>query len=418
MKRKMFRETVTINEAKKIINSYSEGITREKELVNYRDALDRLLAENVVAKEDIPGFSRSTVDGFAVNSKDTFGASSALPCYLEIIGEVEMGESPAFSIETGQTVKIATGGMLPDKADAVVMLEDTEGLDTQNIEVFKPVTPGENVILKGEDYKKGEEILSVNHRLRAQDLGALAAAGISEIPVFTPVKVGIISTGDELVPPNEELVSGKIRDINTYTLLGLVKQEGGIPFCYGIVKDYIEELTSVVGKALQETDLVVLSGGSSVGAKDYTLKIIENFPELSMLFDGISIRPGKPTIAAAGSGKIFFGLPGNPVSAAVVFDILIAPLVSGLEIKPEEERMLNTVKAEVTRSISSLAGREDHIRVKLVFENDRLYAEPILGKSALISTLTKSDGEIIIPMGKEGVEAFQEVDVRLFGRRI
>lgn len=417
MRKKMFQETVTIDEAKNIINSYYKEIKREKEMVNYRDALGRFLAENLAVKEDIPGFSRSTVDGFAVNSKDTFGASSALPCYLEVIGEIEMGEAAACSIKTGQAVNIATGGMLPDKADAAVMLEDTEWLDTKTIEVFKPVTPGENVLLKGEDYKKGEEILTVNHRLRAQDLGALAAAGISDIPVFRPVKVGIISTGNELVSPDEEVTPGKIRDINTYTLLGLVQREGGVPFSYGIVKDSLEELTKAAGKALHETDLVVLSGGSSVGAKDYTLKIIENFSELNLLFDGISVKPGKPTIAAAGNGKIFFGLPGNPVSAAVVFDILAAPLISGREMKPEKERIFNTVKAVLTRSISSTPGREDHIRVKLILENEKLYADPVLGKSALISTLIKSDGDIIIPIGKEGLEASQEVDVRLFGRR-
>jgi molybdopterin molybdotransferase len=385
------------------------------ETLSLLSALCRYLAREVKAAEDVPGFSRSTMDGFAVRARDTFGASEGLPAYLEIAGEVLMGEEPQGGVEPGQAWRIATGGMLPAGADAVVMVEQTETLDEKTIGVVKPVAPGENVIRRGEDLTAGDLVLPAGHCLKAHDLGVLAAAGVTAVEVFCRQRVGIISTGDEVVPPDEKPAPGKIRDINSYTLYGAVAEAGGEPHLYGIVKDDFQKIRERLTIVLKENDLALLSGGSSVGTRDVAAEAINSLGSPGVLFHGLPIRPGKPAIGAVVAGKPVFGLPGHPASALVVFQLLVAPLLRMGNYSGEENGFREfPLVARLTRNLRSAPGREDFIRVRLFLQQGSLYAEPVLGKSGLITTLVKADGLARIPAGKEGVEAGETVEVKLF----
>ncbi|KFD41935.1 molybdenum cofactor biosynthesis protein [Peptococcaceae bacterium SCADC1_2_3] len=407
-------KAVTITEARKIISAHYSG-PKKTEMIPLLSAQGRRLAEEVRAKEDVPGFTRSTVDGFAVQARDTFGASEGLPDYLEIAGEVFMGEEPKGRLETGQVWQIATGGMLPAGADAVVMVEYTENLEEKIIGVVRPVAPGENVIRQGEDIAAGSLVLPFSHCVKAHDLGVLAAAGVTAVKVFCPLRVGIVSTGDEVVPPEEKPVPGKVRDINSYALYGAVTEAGGQPHLYGIVRDDFHRVRESLSAALSENDLVMLSGGSSVGTRDVAREAINSLGNPGVLFHGLSIQPGKPTIGAAIEGKLVFGLPGHPASALVVFHLLVAPLLYKGSYYEEENGFWEfPLTAQITRNIRSAPGREDFIRVKLFLRQGNLYAEPILGKSGLITTLVKANGLARITAGKEGVEAGETVEVKLF----
>lgn len=380
------------------------------------ESLDRRLAQVVRASEDLPGFDRSTVDGYAVRARDTYGATEGMPSYVDIAGEVMMGCEPEGQVKTGQVWRIATGGMLPAGADAVVMVEYTEELDARTIGITRPVAPGENVVRRGEDIHAGEIALPVGHRIRPQDLGLLAAVGVTEVEVVPTLKVGIISTGDELVGPEEIPQPGQVRDINSYTIYGTVHNCGGKPRLYGMVRDIYEELKQTLDKALKENDLVLLSGGSSVGTRDVAARVIDEMGEPGVLFHGISVKPGKPTIGAVVNGKPVFGLPGHPASAMVIFELMVAPLLrtGGYPLGGEENPLDFPIRAFITRNLHSAAGREDYIRVKLASRDGHYYAEPILGKSGLIGTMVKADGLARIPFGKEGVEAGELVEVKLF----
>ncbi|MEW6623674.1 MAG: gephyrin-like molybdotransferase Glp [Bacillota bacterium] len=402
---------LTIEEAIKAIKE-NLNISWEKEEVDLFSALGRVLAEDIYGQEYIPGFTRSTMDGFAVIAADTFGASPSQPAYLRVVGEVKMGEEPAVSLSSEETMKVWTGGALPTGSDAVVMLEQTEWFDDETIAVLKPVAPGENVIFKGEDVKPGLKVGAQNSVIRPQDLGIFAGLGINRIPVWQRKKVGIISTGNEVVEPSvKELLPGKIRDMNSYTLYGLIQQAGGEATVYGIVQDSFPAIRDAVEKALRENQIVVLSGGSSVGAKDLTARVLEDLQGFKFLFHGISIKPGKPTLAAVKDNKLVAGLPGHPVSAMVVFDVIVAPFLLPAVIKRVKH------KAVITANVASSPGRQDFIRVKLYEEEGILKAEPILGKSGLISTMVASDGFVTIPLIKEGIAAGETVEVELLGGR-
>ncbi|MGC7879135.1 molybdopterin molybdotransferase MoeA, partial [Desulforudis sp. 1190] len=251
----------------------------ETEKVDLRQALGRVLARDCFAPEDVPGFDRSTMDGFAVRARDTFGASEGLPAYLEVTGEILMGEAPSGEIGAAEAFRVPTGGMLPAGADAVVMLEYTEPLDDRTIGVVRPVAPGENVIRRGDDLRRDEQLFEAGHRLRPQDVGLLAAAGIGEVEVYRRLRVGIITTGDEIVPVKAKPGPGQVRDVNSYTAQGQVVECGGEPVLFGVVPDEFESLAAVLRRALAETDLVVISGGSSVGARDITARVIDSLGE-------------------------------------------------------------------------------------------------------------------------------------------
>ena len=297
----------------------------ETETVALAECLGRVLAEDVFSDIDIPDFNRSTMDGYAARAASTFGASEANPAYLNVCGQIKMGERPRFTVHPGEAAKIATGGMLPDGADGVIMVEHTDQLDDTTIEAYRSVAPGQHVIEKGEDIRRDEPALTKGIRIRPQEAGLLAACGKTEIEVFRRPMVGIISTGDEVVPVDRVPGDGQIRDINTHSLSGQVLEAGGVPMVFGIVKDDRHDLMEKCRRALQFTDMVMISGGSSVGVRDYTVEVLDELPDTGILVHGISISPGKPTILARSGGKAFWGLPGHAVSAMVIFSVVVRP---------------------------------------------------------------------------------------------
>ncbi len=398
---KAFRDNISLN-----------GPAEEQ--VPVLDSLGRVLSRDIVSGVDVPGFTRSTMDGYAVRAADTFGASEAMPAMLEVSGEVMMGEEAGSCLEPGHAVKISTGGMLPEGADAVVMVEYTEELDSQTILVVRPVAPGENVVQKGEDISEGQVLVKVGTVIRPQEMGALAGIGITSCNVVRRPLVGILSTGDEVVAPDREPGPGQIRDINSYAISGLVAEAGGQAVNYGIIRDDFTRLEETVKKAVAETDIVVVSGGSSVGTRDVTSRVLDSIGKPGVLVHGVSVKPGKPTILGVVNNKPVLGLPGHPASAMVLADIFLVPLVRamlGLGFTSPERR---TVRAVIGRNMASTSGRLDYIRVALKGESGELRAEPVLGKSGLITTMVKADGVVIIPMAKEGIEAGEEIEVILF----
>ncbi|NOZ26308.1 MAG: molybdopterin molybdotransferase MoeA [Nitrospirae bacterium] len=381
------------------------------------NAYGRVLSADVVSPEDLPGFKRSTMDGYAVNSKDTFGASDGMPAYLTLVGEVHMGETPGFALQRGEAAVIPTGGMLPEGADAVVMYEHTNTAGADIVEVMKAVAPNENVILPGEDIRKGEVILRAGQRLRPQDVGALAGLGILEVEVFRRPVVAIVSTGDEVVRPEQPVSAGQVRDINSYNLAGLILRSGGIPLRKGIIPDHLDRLRATVSECAKEAQMVLISGGSSVGTRDYTARVIEELGPPGILFHGVSIRPGKPLIGGMGKGIPLFGLPGHPAAVSVCFDTFIEPVLkrlSGEQAAGDRLPPHRTVRALFGRNVASSTGREDHVRVALEFRDDGVWARPILGKSGLIRTLVEADGIVVIPMNKNGLYEGETVEVMLF----
>jgi len=377
-------------------------------------AYNRVLSEDIYSPEDMPAFSRSTVDGFAVNAADTFGATEGIPSYLTISHEILMVEEPAFQLMKGTAAKIATGGMLPSGADAVAMLEHVQYLDTGLIEVFKPVAPGENVISASEDVKKDELILKKGNTLRPQDIAALAGIGITSVQVYRKPTISIIVTGDEIVPAESGLKFGQVRDMNSYSLAGFLMEHGAIPVKRGICKDTYEEIRDVVQRSLGDSDMVLITGGSSVGTKDMTAEIINSFGPPGVLFHGVALKPGKPTIGAVVDGVPVFGLPGHPAAVVVCFEVFILPVLRALTGRQgKDNRDQRTIKARITKNISSSQGREDHIRVALQESDGEVWAEPVLGKSGLIRTLVRADGTIVIPAQIGGIEEGETVDVKL-----
>lgn len=404
----------TVNQVRNILKEHIKSFKIQRETVDIISAYNRVLAEDIVSDEDIPAFNRSTVDGFAVKASDTFGSNEALPSLLELVGEVFMGKAAKLEVKSGQAVKIPTGGMLPEGADAVVMLEYTQFLDDTTLCIEKPVAPGENVVFKGDDIKNGSVLLKKGHTLRPQDLGALSGIGKVSVQVAKPPKVAVISTGDEIKPAEEKILNpGEVRDINTYAICGQVLRWGGEPVPFGIIKDSFDDLYTAVDQALKDCDLIILSGGSSVGVRDHTEQVIEKFGEPGVLAHGLPIKPGKPTIVAVVKGKPVIGLPGHPVSAMVIFEVIVRPIISMLLGRRDEFGGIK-VFARMSRNISSAAGREDFIRVKLEERQEEIWAVPILGKSGLISTMVMSHGLARIPTEKQGILEGELVEVELF----
>ena len=383
------------------------------EIIETKDALGRITSDSTRAPEDLPAFPRSSMDGFSVRSHDTFGATEGLPAYFDIVGEVPMGEQPNIRVSVGEAATAYTGGALADGADAVVMMEHTQMIDESTIEVIKPTAPGENVIQVGEDVTQGDIVIREGHILRPQDLGGLLSLGITKIEVSKQVRVAIVSTGDELVPPETTPGPGQIRDINTYTISALVEKNGGIAIPITLAKDNYQEQRAAALLAISHGDIMVFSAGSSVSRHDMTADIIQNLGDPGVLVHGISLRPGKPTVAGVVNGKPAFGLPGNPVSAMVVFDLLVRPtiyLLGGCTSPPERQ----TITARLLRDIASQTGREDYVPINLITHNGKLCAEPIFGKSNLIYTLVRAHGVVKVSLNEGGLYAGEEVLVRLY----
>jgi molybdopterin molybdotransferase len=405
---KEFFTTLSVSEA---LAGFQPSRRTGEETVLREDALGRVPATAVVSGAELPGFARSTVDGYAVRAADTYGASDGLPSYLDLIGAVRMGAAPDVAVRPATAVQIPTGAVIPADADAVVMVEHTQVTTSDVIEVTRPVAVGEGIVRADEDVARGDEIAPAGRPLRAQDLGLLAAAGVTEVVVYARPRVAIISTGDEVVPPStKELQPGQVRDATASALAALVTEAGGEPSLRGIVPDDLEALTKTLETAVHDSDLVVVSAGSSVGARDETTAAVESLGGPGIFCHGLSIKPGKPTLLAECSGVPVIGLPGNPLSALVVFRLVGLPvlrLVGGITRSPAEP----TRTATLSRSVASAAGRLDVVQVQV--RDD--VATPLFGFSALLSILTDADGYIVIPEAATGLESGTDVTVTMYG---
>lgn len=446
---------------RKFAAAFQPTVRRERMAVI--DALGRVLAADLTAPHDLPSFPRSTVDGYAVAAQDTYGASASLPAYLEVVGEVPMGQAAAVALDEGQCAIVHTGGMIPADADAVVMVEHTQrigqsegkkgdegnqrgaGADqTTNppisqftfspytIEVYRPVAVGQNVIQVGEDVRRGEVVLTAGHVIRPQDIGGLLALGFVTIDVAVRPRVAILSQGDEVVPPDQEPGPGQVRDINSHTLAALARQAGAEALTYPIVPDRLEALQAAATQALAEADMLVMSAGSSVSVRDMTAQVIAGLGQPGILVHGVSTKPGKPTILAVCDGKPVFGLPGNPVSAMVIFDLFVTPAIRRLLGAAEPRK--NLIPARLARNLASVTGRADFVQVRLElrprhdFSSEKshvsqptpsdpdaeLWAVPVLGKSNLIYTLIRSEGVVRIPLDSGGIAQGEWVMVELY----
>jgi molybdopterin molybdotransferase len=396
------------------------------ETVATTSALGRVTAVAITAPHALPNFRRSTMDGYAVRAADTFGASESLPAFLTTIGEVPMGQGTDIVLSVGQCAIVHTGGMIPKTADAVVQIEHTQVISDQvsvnsnqssnlpvEIEVLRAVAPGQNVLQVGEDVRQQAEILPAGHQLRPQDIGGLLALGLMETAVVRRPRVAILATGDEVISPDQVPTPGQIRDINSYTVAAQTIQAGGVPLLGGIIRDNFAALHKAAKVALAEADMLVMSAGSSVSVRDMTVKVIEQLGEPGVLLHGVATRPGKPTIVGVADGKPVLGLPGNPVSAMIQFDMFGVPAIyrlQGLAVPPRR----GSIWATLTQNIASESGREDYIPARVTDSPDGPQATPVFGKSNLIYTLVNADGLIQVPLNKAGLTAGESVLVRLF----
>ena len=424
---------LTPEEVEDIIYRRFPPLADPAERVGLGDAPGRTLYGDIIANEFVPGFDRSTVDGYAVVSSDTFGCSESIPAMLSLSGEVLMGHASQGTIQPGSCVSVSTGGDLPDGADAVVMLEYAEDYGSGFIGITSPVAPGNNIIFKGDDVSPGDRILPGGTILAPSDIGILAALGYDSVSVRRRPIVGIISTGDELVLPSESPGRGQIRDVNTPLLAAAIEKFGALPLSYGIIRDVETDLKDATLRAVTECDIVLVSGGSSAGARDLTARVIESSGVL--LFHGIAMKPGKPTILGVIDNKPVFGLPGHPVAAYFVTELFVRLLISRLMGAAVKRR---SVQARISEAVSSNHGRAEYIaialsmaiasgelgdvgaeRLELGVETLELGSEvpvafPIKGKSGLITSLAGADGYICIPRDSEGIPKGEIVTVTLF----
>ncbi len=400
---------VTIAEAKKLLEENFKTYPLDIEIIPVENASGRFLAADAVSAETVPAFRRSTKDGYAVKASDVSGASETLPAFLQLKGEVSMGQTAGMELKPGEAVYVPTGGMVPDGADAVVMIEYIEKLTDDEISIFRPATVRENVINIGDDIVKGTVVLKAGKKLKPADLGVLTSIGCTEVEVYRKPVVSVISTGDEIVGPDEEPALGQIRDINTYTISAAVEQLDCDVYDRFIIQDDEQALTDVLRECHRNSDIVLLSGGSSVGVKDYSLKAITALGSPGVLCHGIAFKPGKPTIIANAAGKPVIGLPGHPVSALVVFGIIVRHLVCLLNrsVPPPE----TYTEAVLTENISGAPGRETWQFVKLEHTADGNMAVPVHGESGLITMLAEAFGTVRIPRNSEGINKGTAVKV-------
>ena len=383
-------------------------LSAQTELVSLAEVMGRVLAEDISATEYVPDFDRSTVDGYAVRSRDTFGCTDAIPAILTLQGEVLMGEGAEFELEPDSCVAVPTGGAVPKGADAVVMIEYSENYGDGSIGISKSVAPGQNMIFRGDDVYPGKVILQKGRVLSSQDIGALAAIGRVQVPVAKRLTVGVISTGDELVRPEVVPGPGQVRDVNSPMLEAILGAFGVRVINYGIVIDNEELLREKVEKAVSECDAVLLSGGSSVGVKDAACRIIESMG--SLLLHGIAIKPGKPTILGKTDNKPLVGLPGHPVAAYFITKLFVLPLLSRLMGRKQESY---TTTAKITENIGANHGRAQYQCCRLERRDGELYATPIRGKSGLITTLAGAEGYFCIDRDCEGLPKYAEIQVTI-----
>ena len=379
------------------------------EEVDISEASGRILAEDVKSSEYVPGFDRSSVDGFAIRAKDSFGCTESIPAILKLTAEVEMGKEYTDALPKGCCVSVPTGGKVPEGADSVVMIEYTERYSKDEVAVIKPVAPGENMVYKGDECIPGQLIAPKGTLIKAQHIGVFASLGINKLTVAKRPVAGIISTGDELVPINETPSDGQVRDVNSYLLSAICKEAGCIPRTYGFVKDNEELIRELLKTAISECDLVLISGGSSVGQKDATAKLIEEWGPL--LFHGIAMKPGKPTILGKCGNKALVGLPGHPGASFFVSKIFVKAIIDRLTGRKGSEHFVTAV---LTEAVPANQGRTVYTGVSLEYSNGKTYAGPVQSKSGLVGSFTRSDGYICVPRDCEGFGKGTEVKVYLF----
>jgi molybdenum cofactor synthesis domain-containing protein len=408
----MFRRLMSFDEAKKVIAERLKPEALGEEEISLLDAYNRVLRENVVSTLDIPPFNRSTVDGFAVQAEDTFGAEENQPVTLHVCGVVNIGELPKIRIGKGEAAEIVTGAPVPDGADAVVMVEDTDRKDAR-LRVYRAVTKDGNVMKKGTDIKKGETVLKAGQVLGASEIGVLAALGLTKTKVFTVPVVAVLSTGGEVTEPGKELSAGKIYDINAYSLCTAVRESGGKPVYLGVVPDDEAALRKALERALASADVVLTSGGVSVGPHDLTPQTVDSLGKPGVFVSGIAVKPGKPTTVALVRGKPFFALPGHPTSALLLFHLLARPVIQAMSGRTATEAKM--VKASAAKRMFQAKGRRTFVMVKLKRDVSKgLVAEPVeTGASGAITTLAKADGFVEVPANQQFVDAGEMVDVTL-----
>ena len=411
----MFRTLLTLDQAKKLIDDLGlEALDSEE--ISLKEAHGRILAEDVISSLDIPPFDRSTVDGYAVKAEDTYGAEENVPTYLGLVGAVNVGEPPIISISKGETVEIVTGAQVPDGADAVVMIEDTEKKDS-SIVVLRAVAKNENIMRKGSDIRKGETMLSKGQKLGSREIGVIAAIGRARMRVFIVPSVAVLSTGNEVTEPGHDLPPGRIYDINAYSLAGAVIESGGKPVNMGIAPDEENQLRETLKKALALADVVVTSAGVSVGPKDMLPQTIDALGKPGLLFSGIAVKPGKPTTMAIIGRKPVFSLPGHPASALLIFHLITKPIIQKLAGRSSTE--INAVKAIAGKRMFSAKGRRTFVMVNLGRDRlNKLVAEPVeTGASGAITTLAKADGYLEIPENVQFIDENEKVVVTLLSSR-
>ena len=389
-------------EAYMIIDQLAKAYKIDNETIKTIDACHRTLAQDIVSKADVPAFNRSTVDGYAVLTGDTHGATSAIPSLLETKGEIEMGQVVTEAVGSLETMYVPTGGMLPDNADGVVMIEDAEVLDETTIAIYRAITAGDNVIHRGDDIQIGTVALEKGRTITAIDIGVLSALGIDEVQVIAPMKVTILSTGDEIVAIDQQASLGQIYDVNGNVLDWMCRDLGMEIVHRDIVKDDYDALYSAVLEGTKTSDLILLSGGSSVGTRDYTYDVINNLEDSEMFLQGVAVKPGKPTILGRGNGKIIFGLPGHPVSSIMIFKLFVESFVRQVTGQEKENRPFEGV---LTESVHGAPGRAMYHMVNLKQQEDHLDVIPNYGRSGMISLLSTSVGTIRIDANAEGIEA-------------
>ena len=397
----------TPEEVLALIESEFDSVA-DGESVSLSAAMGRVLAENIITTEYVPDFNRSTVDGYAVRARDTFGCTDAIPAILSLQGEVLMGQGADLTLQSDCCVAVPTGGAIPEGADSVVMVEYTEDYGDGTIGILKSVAPGQNMIFRGDDVYPGKTILEKGRVLSSQDIGALAAIGKVQVPVARKLTVGVISTGDELVPPEQNPGPGQVRDVNSPMLEAMLTAFGAEVKNYGIVIDNEVLLSEKVTRAVSECDAVLLSGGSSVGVKDAACRIIESMGKL--LLHGIAIKPGKPTILGKAGCKPLVGLPGHPVAAYFITKLFVLPLLSRLTGRKQESY---TTTAQISESISANHGRAQYHCCRLERKDGKLIAYPIRGKSGLITTLAGADGYFCIDRDCEGLPKLADIQVTI-----
>ncbi len=405
-------EVKSVDEVFKIITAEFSEYKLRTEPVPLTEACGRVLAEDIISPENVPAFTRSSVDGYAVSASDTFGASDAMSIPLIKSDAVQMGAAPSGPLKRGHAAYIPTGGELPQNADAVVMVEYTEDNNDGFIYINRPVAPGNNVVSTGDDIKIHSAVLRPGQKLKISDIGVLASIGISEVAVKRKIRVGIISTGDEIVAVDQKPARSQVRDINAYFLYAALKKYNAEPVMYGIIEDNYDKIRSAAVDALNECDMLCISGGSSAGEKDETARIIGSLGSPGVLVHGIAVKPGKPTIIGKAAGKPVIGLPGHPASAFMIYTVFVKELLDRMNMAVKSG--VRSVSARLSQNYPSNHGREEFVVVTLHAEGGILAAQPVFGKSGQIRMLSNADGYIRIGRGTEGLMAGMMVDVILF----